>query len=145
MTYEDCTYHGIWKPGEEARLLVETPEDGPTEREHHLVVLRELRHDMGFGWGYDGSGTSRAAAAILADALALGSPDECGISIESYPSDKTLELLREDFCVDLLSQFCEEWRLRRGAILRWARGWYSQREIDRMPRAVRDLPELIRM
>ncbi|MBT1185142.1 hypothetical protein HET69_14250 [Streptomyces sp. CJ_13] len=50
----------------------------PTQR-RNVQVLRELRAKDeqslgGFGWGYDGSGSSRAAAAILADALDLGDP-----------------------------------------------------------------------
>ncbi|MER7539524.1 hypothetical protein ABTX77_32775 [Streptomyces sp. NPDC097704] len=48
MAYEDRTYHGIqqgsesegeWHP---ARLLVEEPEFGPTERQYGVTVLREL-------------------------------------------------------------------------------------------------------
>lgn len=80
--YEDSdrTYHGVeaaprrgskgdepeWQP---ARIIVEYPETGPTEREH-VTVLRELRPpDYGdFGWGYNGHGTTYSAAAILADA-----------------------------------------------------------------------------
>jgi hypothetical protein len=151
MTYEDWTYHGMqdgpetekgddeeWTP---ARILIEEPEFGPTQRES-VTVLRELPEPEGggFGWGYNGTGTSHAAAAILTDALGLGNPDECGIAFASYPEDKTLVRLREDFCDDVLSQFCDQRRLRRGVVLRWARAWYLQRGITDLPDALRDLP-----
>ncbi|MEU0398368.1 hypothetical protein ABZ208_37630 [Streptomyces sp. NPDC006208] len=151
MAYEDCTYHGIqdgpktgrgddeeWQP---TRILVETPEFGPTQRET-LTVLRELAEPggSGFGWGYDGTGTSNAAAAILADALDLGDPLECGIHFLSDREDETLRLLREDFCDDVLSQLCDQWRLRRGVILRWSLAWYAQRGIDERPGALQELP-----
>ncbi|WP_411119893.1 hypothetical protein [Streptomyces sp. 058-1L] len=151
MAYEDRTYYGIpggggdedeWQP---ARLLVEKPEDGPTQRET-VKVLRELpepEDSGGFGWGYNGTGTSHTAASVLADALDLGEPEECGIAFMAHPEDRVLVALREDFCVDVLSQFCDEWRLGRGAVLRWARGWYVQRGISELPTAVRDLPPLV--
>ncbi|MEK8175021.1 hypothetical protein NKH77_55960 [Streptomyces sp. M19] len=49
-----------WQP---ARILVEKPEFGPTERQYGVTVLRELAEpeDGGFGWGYNGGGTSAAA------------------------------------------------------------------------------------
>jgi hypothetical protein len=154
MAYEDRTYHGVqdgpesgkgdeedWQP---ARILVEKPEDGPTQRKRVKVlrVLAPQDDDAGFGWGYNGHGTSRAAAAILADALDLGDPDKCGISLTAYPQDEILVQLREDFCIDVLSQLCDQWRLRHGAIVRWARGWYLQRGITDLPAAVRQLPPL---
>ena len=153
MAYEDCTYHGIqdgpesdrgdeeeWKP---ARILVEKPEFGPTERQD-VTVLRELAEPEagGFGWGYNGGGTSAAAAAILADALDLGDPDKCGIGYATYPEDEVLAQLREDFCDDVLSQLCDQWRLRRGVVLRWSLAWYLQRGIDEVPAALRELPPL---
>ncbi|GGN45840.1 DUF6166 domain-containing protein [Streptomyces fuscichromogenes] len=90
-----------WQP---ARILVEKPEFGPTERQQGTTVLRELAEpeNSGFGWGYNGGGTSAAAAAILADALALGDPDTCGIGYTAYPEDEVLVQLREDFCDDVL-------------------------------------------
>ncbi|MEV8057148.1 hypothetical protein AB0P37_11615 [Streptomyces antimycoticus] len=154
MAYEDCTYHGIqygpetdrgdeeeWKP---ARILVEKPEFGPTERQYGVTVLRELAEPEagGFGWGYNGGGTSAAAAAILADALDLGDPDKCGIGYATYPEDEVLAQLREDFCDDVLSQLCDQWRLRRGVVLRWSLAWYLQRGIDELPAALRELPPL---
>ncbi|MFE3559417.1 hypothetical protein ACFXKW_31860 [Streptomyces sp. NPDC059193] len=57
--------------------------------------------------------------------------------------DKDLVRLREDFCEDVLSQFCDEWRLRRGVVLRWARAWYLQRGITDLPSALREPPLLL--
>ncbi|MEU1824214.1 hypothetical protein ABZ502_17525 [Streptomyces abikoensis] len=48
------------------------------------------------------------------------------MSVIAYPQDDTLVALREDFYSDVLSQFCDEWRLGLAAGLRWARGWYLQ-------------------
>ncbi|MFB6838524.1 DUF6166 domain-containing protein [Streptomyces sp. NPDC056361] len=150
MAYEGRTYHGIqqgpesegeWHP---ARILVEEPDFGPTERQYGVTVLRELAEPEhgGFGWGYNGGGTSAAAAAILADALDSGDPDKCGIGCASYPEDQVLADLREDFCDEALSQFYDRWRLRRSVILRWARTWYLQRGIGELPAALRELPPL---
>ncbi|MFF7764213.1 hypothetical protein [Streptomyces griseorubiginosus] len=154
MAYQDCTYHGIqdgpetgradaeeWHP---ARILVEKPEFGPTERQLGVTVLRELAEpkNSGFGWGYNGGGTSAAAGVILADALALGDPDQCGIGYDADRGDDVLVQLREDFCDDVLSQLCDQWRLRRGVILRWSRAWYLQRGIEKLPAALRQLPPL---
>ncbi|MGX1025473.1 hypothetical protein RKD37_000088 [Streptomyces ambofaciens] len=153
MEYEDCTYHGVqdglesdssvaeeWQP---ARILVEKPEFGPTERQY-VTVLRELTEPGtgGFGWGYNGGGTSAAAAAILADALDLGDPDTCGIGYAAYPEDEVLAQLREDFCDDVLSQLCDQWRLRRSVVLRWSLAWYMQRGIGSLPAALQHLPPL---
>ncbi|MEU8598397.1 DUF6166 domain-containing protein [Streptomyces globisporus] len=152
MAYEDRTYHGIQGVGGDkeerrpARLLVEKPEDGPTQR-RNVTVLCDLKvkdEELGgFGWGYNGSGTSRTAAAVLADALDLGAPEKAGLSMSEWPQDDTLVALREDFCVDFLSQFCDEWRLGRAAVLRWARGWYLQRGVTELPAALHDLPPLV--
>ncbi|MCG7527187.1 hypothetical protein MHW47_22410 [Streptomyces sp. OfavH-34-F] len=68
MAYEDRTYHGVQQGPESegerhpARLLVEVPEFGPTERQYGITVLRELAEPEGggFGWGYNGGGTSAA-------------------------------------------------------------------------------------
>ncbi|MET9720468.1 hypothetical protein ABZZ46_34395 [Streptomyces rochei] len=43
-----------------------------------LCELAEPAGD-GFGWGYNGGGTSAAAVAILDDALHLGDPVKYGI------------------------------------------------------------------
>ena len=153
MAYEDRTYHGIQNgPENPARedeerqapsIFVEKPKFGPTER-RDAGVLYELRPKDperlgGFGWGYNGSGTSRAAAAILADALDLADPldpsalEEVGIAMTGYPQDDVLVDMREDFCDDVLSQCCDQWRLRRGVVLRWARAWYLQRSPNCLP------------
>ncbi|MFD7161294.1 DUF6166 domain-containing protein [Kribbella sp. NPDC059898] len=144
MPYQDRTYHGV-QTYELSRIEAEMPATGPTERES-VTVLYELfptnGDGGGFGWGYNGGGTSRAASAILADALDLGDQDAAGISLSAYPEDRVLVDLREDFCDDVLSQFCDEWRLRRGVVLRWARAWYLQRGIDEIPPALQYLPPL---
>ncbi len=126
-----------------ARIMVESTETGPTEREH-AVVLRELAEPEygGFYWGYSGGGPGRASSAILADALGLGDPDECGLGPLSHPRNDIFIALRNDFCWDVLSQLCEEWRLRRGAVLRWVRGWYAERGITALPQAVGQLPPI---
>ncbi|KOU48723.1 hypothetical protein ADK56_21235 [Streptomyces sp. MMG1522] len=154
MAYEDRTYHGIqdgqekWRGEEEewrpARILVEKPEFGPTERTYGVTVLRELAEPEGggFGWGYNGGSTSAAAAAILSDALDLGDPDKSGIGYLSDSEDDVLSQLREDFCDDVLSQLCDHWRLRRGVVLRWSVAWYLQRGITDLPAALTGLPPL---
>jgi hypothetical protein len=50
--------------------------------------------------------------------------------------------LREDFCTDVLAVCADEFRLRRGAMLRWARGWDTQHGITDVPPAVAQLPEV---
>ncbi|MFD0297399.1 hypothetical protein [Streptomyces sp. NPDC127118] len=60
----------------------------------------------------------------------------------SPDEDKTLGALREDFCDDVLSQCCDQWRLRRGVVLRWARAWYLQQGINALPAALYVLPPL---
>ncbi|MEW2298061.1 hypothetical protein ABZ719_36125 [Streptomyces sp. NPDC006743] len=129
-----------WQP---VRILVEKPEFGPSERQD-VTVLRELDEPEtgGFGCDHNGGGTSAAAAAILADALHLGDPDTCGIGYAAYPEDEVLAQLREDFCDEVLSQLCDQWRLRRSVVLCWSLAWYMQRGIDSLPAALRDLPPL---
>jgi hypothetical protein len=145
MAYRDWTYHGLqfgpekqrnqpdeaWEPG---RIWVEEPEFGPMERQD-VTVLRELESGPygDFAWGYNGNGTSRAAAAILADALELGDPVKTGISVDDGLEDDVLVRLREAFCDEVLSQDCAEWRLRRVVVLRWARSWYGQAAITALP------------
>ena len=137
MRDTDETYHGIQHDesvgaAQESRyrIFVEESKEGPTARAT-ARVLRELRQGYGkegwsalyFGWGYNGTGTSAAAWSILTDATGV------------EPADK----LREAFAADVLTYLCDEWRLRRGAILRWARGWYAQHGIDVLPPAVAHL------
>jgi hypothetical protein len=135
MRSADVTYHGIQDdeqvnatfPG---RIFVEQSKTGPTERET-AKTLWELVQGRGtgwfglqFGWGYNGTGTSAAARAILADAMGV------------EPSDD----LREDFAADVLTYLCDEWRLRQGAVLRWVRGWYAEHGISSLPSSVANLP-----
>lgn len=96
----------------------------------------------GFNWGYNGTGPLRAAAAILADALSLGDPADCGMDPFSPRPDTILITLRGDFTWDVTSQLCEEWRLRRGAVLRWVRGWYAEHGITGIPAAAAQLPPI---
>jgi hypothetical protein len=139
----DWAYRGIGPiaGGGHARIVVEDVEFGPTERKD-VRVLRELAAPQygGFGWGYNGAGTSYAAAALLADALQLGDPDSCGLGTGAQARNDTLARLREDFCWDVLSQLDDQWRLRRGAVLRWVRGWYAEQGLADLPRAVTWLP-----
>lgn len=133
---EDRTYHGVMeRVGEDDRIEIELPEFGPTER-RDVYVLQTLYENPSppfagyeFGWGYNGGGTSAAALVILRDALG------------QEPSQD----LREDFCEDMLSQFCDEFRIRRGAVLRWVRGWYAERGVDDLPTVVRHLPPVSRL
>ncbi|WP_410595478.1 hypothetical protein [Amycolatopsis sp. lyj-23] len=73
---EDWVYHGYEPENGPRQIEVETPERGPTERAS-ATVLRQLRPQIStieghtFGWGYNGNGTSVAAAAILTDVLDL--------------------------------------------------------------------------
>ena len=141
----DWTYHGIdgvVSGDDEARILVEEVEWGPTERED-VTVLRELvpqPDEGGFLWGYTGGGPTRAAAAILADALNLPGPGPGEFHGTRWQDDRIWISLRNDFCVDVLSQLCHEWRLRRGVILRWIRGWYAEQALTSIPQAAIDLP-----
>jgi hypothetical protein len=135
---DDRVYHGIqqyenpaeaneWQP---ARILVEVAKDGPTERTS-AALLRELPEllDGGFGWSYNGSGTSRAAAVILADALGIDT-HEFWVTETGIPNEKGhFPRLREDFCREVLSQFCDEWRLRHAAVVTWVRGWYARHNL----------------
>ncbi|SNT61891.1 hypothetical protein SAMN05216276_108610 [Streptosporangium subroseum] len=128
---EDRTYHGVWDRGTgESWIEAELAEYGPTERLKVIVLRRleptgEMAYRVGeMGWGYNGGGTSAAASAILADALG------------QEPSSE----LREAFCEDVLSQFMDEWRLRRGAVLRWVRGWCAQHNVTDLPDVVAQLP-----
>ena len=140
--HRDRTYHGIQagpestgRAGGPGRLLVERTETGPTERQS-VRVLRELpgsRHNS-FTWGYDGNGPSATAAAILADALNLDPALlDGGRATEPY-SD-----LREDFVEDVLAVACDEFRLRRRAVLRWVYGWCILHGVEEMPPALADL------
>ncbi|MET9347769.1 DUF6166 domain-containing protein [Streptomyces termitum] len=148
MTEKDRIYHGVPSARDDdgqPRILVEKRKLGPTERQVDDLVLYELTlRDAaalgGFNWGYSGSGPARAANAILADALDLGTPWTCGF--EGSTIDPVLQELSADFASDVLVQCCSQWRLSRPSVLRWCRGWYAQHGVDDLPTALRDLPEL---
>lgn len=134
---EDRTYHGVQRDDDpdQDRIEIELAEFGPTERAKVYVLQTVYENPKpplkgyDFGWGYNGGGTSAAALVILRDAL----------------GEEPSQQLREDFCEDVLSQFCDEYRIRRGAVLRWVRGWYAQRGAEDLPGAVRRLPPISRM
>jgi hypothetical protein len=129
---EDLSYHGIHGDvgGNRLhfRLFLEPTHWTPISnmRLAEPVQRQELRHpsDNDFGWGYNGHGTSRTAATILQHALG------------ETPSD----LLREDFCLDVVAHLTDMFYLRQGAVLRWARGWFAQHPSERMPAALSTLP-----
>lgn len=142
---EDWVYHGVVnQPSQEQpRIFVEQVAFGPTERQS-VSVLRELipPPDGGFLWGYTGGSPARAAQALLTDALALptlGALDRTGAR-KGY--DTLSVRLRNDFIFDVMSQLGDEWRLRRGAVLRWVRGWYVEHDLNHPPRAVLSPPAI---
>ncbi len=101
---EDVCYYGRDK-----RVWVFATRSGWTERKG-VKPLRELTASdpvIGFHWGFDGSGPLQVAKAMLADALGR----------EPHP------MLAHAFRDEFVSQFPAEFRLRRGAILRWVRGY----------------------
>jgi hypothetical protein len=139
---DDWTYHGIGPSTSvdgQAHILVEQTVFGLTER-NDVLVLRELPTPSygGYAWSYNGGGPARAAAAILADALEFGDPGSSGL--QPGRSADGLGRLRRDFCWDVLTQVAGEWRLRRGAILRWVLGWYAENGISGVPAAAMNLP-----
>ena len=94
----DWAYHGtgpVMSADDRAHILVEDVVFGTTERQD-VAVMRELAEPVGggFNWGYNGTGPLRAAAAILADALSLGDPADCGMDPFSPQPDATLIALR---------------------------------------------------
>lgn len=128
---EDRTYRGYEEGLGDSVIAIELAEYGPTERGGVQVIATRTSCSGGdlqglqFGWGYNGTGTSAAAYEVLTDAL--GEP--------------ALDGLREAFCEDVLSQFGPEWRLRRGAVLRWALGWGVQHgRVGELPDVLRALP-----
>lgn len=126
---EDRTYRGYRYSSGALAIDIELAEYGPTQRQG-VQVIRTLTSGTLFekaqlGWGHNGTGASAAAYEILTDALGEPAPDE----------------LREAFCEDVLSQFGTEWRLRRGAVLRWALGWGVQHGVmGQLPGILRSLP-----
>ncbi len=163
VSYQERTYHGLQGPAAKpilskgtmrwaqrqglaarsangwhpSRVLVEVPASGPTERQNVTVLDELASHEEGgdFGWGYNGHGTSYTAAAVLADALEL---DIEAIAFVGERPDETLADLREDFCAEVLTDLCDEWRLNRRAILRWAAAWFSQHDGTTLPAILAD-------
>lgn len=139
----DWTYHGL--PETDAarpRIVVERTTLGLSERED-VQVLRQLHSDPAFGgfhWGYHGGGPSRAAAAVLADAVMLGDGD----TWERYDLDRDVlrirTQLRVDFMWDVTCLLTPEWRMRRSAVLRWVRGWYADKGLADPPAEAVGLP-----
>lgn len=142
---EDWVYHGdVNQPSQEQpRIFVEEVAFGPTERQS-VSVLRELIPPPygGFLWGYTGGSPARAAEALLTDALALPTLDALDKTGPTMGHDTLSVRLRNDFTFDVMSQLGDEWRLRRGAVLRWVRGWYVEHDLDRPPRTVLSPPAI---
>lgn len=137
---QDWTYYGVLAdPGygvdtRLARVLVETHAGDTSHHEHASVVFAmTARTDSEFKWDSHGSVSSRAAASILAHALALGDPDRCGIGLSSSAPDGALVTLREAFRADFLSQLPSQWRLRRSVIVRWTRDWKAHYHDEESP------------
>ncbi len=127
--YRDHCYHGVYEFAKRySGIVVERCEYGPTEREINLTILRRLPEDDGpepyYTWGYIGDGPRDTAAGILTDAL--GEP----------PSEEMMVA----FTQDVVSQLPVEFRMSRGAVLRWARGWAAQVRLKQLPAALVDLP-----
>lgn len=104
-------------------------------------MLRRLRPQTSnieghtFGWGYNGNGTSVAAAAILADVLDLPRDLWWG-TMSRAAEDEVLVRLREDLCREVLIDAADEWRLSRIALLRWICGWYTLNHVGPYPAVV---------
>ena len=96
----------------------------------------------GFLWGYTGGSPAQAAEALLTDALALPTLDTLDKTGPTMGHDTLSVRLRNDFTFDVMSQLGDEWRLRRGAVLRWVRGWYVEHDLDRPPRIVLSPPAI---
>lgn len=153
--FRDRVYHGFSDveryrrnqqsqddPLEVQRIWVEKPAGGPTERRTDLTLYELLPPEPllygGFHWGYDGAGPGRTAAAVLADALEPGTPQEAGMGLGER--DEVREQLRLTFVEDAVSQLCDEWRLRCTLVMRWARAWYLQHYPTHLPERLHRIP-----
>jgi hypothetical protein len=114
---EDRCYYG-----NDGSVVVQGFGSGWTERENKKVlrVLAPLDPVVPFNWGYIGSGSNQVAIAILADALGI-------------PGDKVAMFLYQDFTADFVSQFPDEFRIRRFAVLRWVRGVCCDKNMHDFP------------
>lgn len=137
---EDRSYHGYKTAEYVSHLVVELSEFGPTERKTPYEI-RQLRSDIGdFGCGYNGTGTSATADTILRDALNFDPFDQ----LEPEEWNEQFSDIREDFCEDVAAHFTREFIIRRGAVLRWVRGWAAERDVRDLPPAIADLPPISR-
>lgn len=127
---DDRCYHGSRDEAGNARITVERPNTHKGDGEE-IRVLQPADPMVEFEWDYLGSGPNAAATAILTDAL--GAEPE--------------QRLYLAFAADFLAYCGREFRLRQGAVLRWARGWYAQRGLtgpDGLPEVLRNLPPVDR-
>ncbi|WP_433730953.1 DUF6166 domain-containing protein [Actinoplanes sp. CA-051413] len=118
---DDRCYHGT----DNSRISVELF----TAKRSDPEVLGQLAPNGPageFSWGYIGTGTNTSAKAILSDALGY----------------EPTQQLWQDFADDVLSQCPAEFRLRRGAVLRWVRGWADGYGIANLPEPLRALPPI---
>lgn len=133
----DWTYHGKYRqPGDQAtaQILVEQVDLGPGPQRAG-TVLREISPpaDGGFLWGYAGGSPTRVAEALLADALELPRLDLLGDTGMGPGLERLWVQIRNDLIMEVISQQCSEWRMRRCALLRWVRGWYADHGLDAVP------------
>jgi len=133
----DWTYHG--KYGEtgsqaSARILVEEVDFGPGPQREG-TVLREISPpaDGGFLWGYTGGSPTRVAEALLADVLELPRVEALGNTDLGPGLEPLWVQIRNDLIMEVISQQCSEWRVRRCALLRWVRGWYADHGLSSVP------------
>jgi hypothetical protein len=133
--YEDRAYHGVQHAPDNTETVLEVtvPSEGWNDPHPRVLYQLDSPKTHSFTWGYDGAGTSATASAILADALDLDLADV------HFQGDPQWTDLREAFCHDVLSQQFDEWRLRRRAVLRWARGWYAHAGIADIPQVLQTL------
>ncbi len=154
--YRDRLYHGFFdrerdrrnqasdadEYAEVQRILVEKPAGGPTERRSVKVLYELLPPDAarfgGFHWGYHGTGPSRVAAAVLADSLEL--PADTTGRGPFAADDPVLGELSAAFVVDVVSELCDEWRLRCTLVMRWARAWYLHNYPAHLPVRLHQIP-----
>ena len=130
---DDRVYHGIMHdnvPGKRPQILVELAEFGPTERAHPIVIreLHPVVANYSFGWGHIGGGPNATAEVILRDAL----------------GEAPFRPLQLDFCEDVVSLLGSTFYLRRGAVLRWVRGWMAGENTPVAPESTVRLPPVDR-
>lgn len=129
MDYQERTYHGLRRGETGPVILVEEPVPGWSERQN-VTVLYELPQPKNgsFQWGYNGTGPGNMAIAVLSDALDVDAAEIGFVTGTRWGSE-----LRKAFCAEVVAELCDEWRLNRRAVLRWAAGWYHQLRLPSMP------------